>query len=54
MPKKTSKKTAKKAEPDMAKAFFDAVHPLMAGGFAEPAASQYTRQAYRRFKDNLE
>lgn len=54
MPKKTTKKTAKKAEPDMEKAFHDAVHPLMAGGFAEPAASEYTRQAYRRFKANLE
>lgn len=54
MPKKTSKKTAKKAEPDTEKAFFDAVHPLMTGGFAEPMASQYTRQAYRRFKENLE
>lgn len=54
MPKKTSKKTAKKAAPDMEKAFFAAVHPLMAGGFAEPNASEYTRQAYRRFKENLE
>lgn len=54
MPKKTAKKTEKKAEPNTEKAFFDAVHSLMAGGFTEPAATEYTRQAYRRFKENLE
>lgn len=58
MAKKASKKVAKKpasALPDGWEAHFHAaVHPLLAGGFAEPAASQHARAAAREFARRIQ
>lgn len=58
MTKKASKKTAAKAAPTLPDGweqhFHAAVHPLLAGGFAEPAASQHARAAAREFARRIQ